>query len=135
MNDRIDWGEGSFEFVTNRDLESMSVKQYCSNAPFVLCKYCLGENCEFIKNLAAQTSEAVYKTLFDESFDDENVLFSKISSIATEIKKSLLDSVDECAYMCAFVQLLLLVDEETCVDVTDELAKSLCAAFSALVKE
>lgn len=30
MNDRIDWGEGSFEFVTNEELENIKIKKYPS---------------------------------------------------------------------------------------------------------
>ena len=30
MNDRIDWGKGSFEFVTNEELENIKIKRYPS---------------------------------------------------------------------------------------------------------
>lgn len=135
MNDRIDWGEGSFEFVKKQDLESIPVKQYRSNTPFALCKHCLGKKCEFLKFIAGQASKDVYKILFGESLDDENVLFSKVSSIAAEIKNALSGSTDEYVYMCAFVQLLQLVDDETCVDITDELVERLCIAFSDVINE
>lgn len=133
MNDRIDWSDGSFEFVTKHEIETMPIKQYLSANSFAMCKYCSGMNCESYKPVAEEIALKIFNEYFEESLADEGVLYSKLKDIAVEFKKTLEKNGDKsaCACACAFIQLLQLIDEETEIDITDELGRKLNAAFAA----
>lgn len=130
MNDRIDWGDGSFEFVTQQELDNMNVKQYRNTHPFALCKYCVKKNCELHRSVAEQAAEIVFNKYFEESSGDTSYLFLKLKDIAAELKRTLDKAGNESVYICAFIQLLQMIDEETMIDITDEVAKKLYIAFS-----
>lgn len=128
MSNKINWSDGSFEFVTKQELDAMPIKQYSSACPFAMCKYCDSKDCNSYKTIAENVVEDIFYKCLDEALD-EAILFSKLKEIVVELRKALNNVVDKSVYFCAFIQLLQLIDEDTMIDITDEVAQKLYAAF------
>ena len=129
MSNKIHWSDGSFEFVTKQELDAMPIKQYRSEGPFAMCKYCDSKNCGSNKAVTENVVADIFNKCLDETLDDEAILFSKLKEIVIELRKALNNMDDKNAYSCAFIQLLQLIDEDTILDITDEVAQRLYVAF------
>ncbi len=129
MSQRIDWSDGSFEFIDEAELTKLNFKEYkTANGPFSICKFCVGKQCDINRAKAEEVSQLIFDQYFTKDMDDEKVMLSVMSKLPYNLGAD--PSVEgENFSTCVVLHLLQKIDEETSVEVDDALIKEALKVF------
>lgn len=120
MSNRINWDDGSFEFVDDESLKKLNIKKYAGeNCPLLTCRFCSERNCSIYQVKAAEISKLIFDRYFDEDTDDATFVLATLEKLPNDFKTEL-GLVDEKFSTCVAVHLLQKIDEETSIDVSDD---------------
>lgn len=124
MSNKINWDDGSFEFVDEEALKKLNTKKYAHSAcPFANCKFCVERNCSIYQDKAAEASKLIFDRYFDEYTDDVAFVLATLEKLPNDLKTEL-GLVDGKFSTCVAVHLLQMIDEETVIDASDDLIQN-----------
>lgn len=130
MSNKINWDDGSFEFIDENALKKLNTKKYNTHSacPFMNCKFCMEKNCSIYRGRAAEVSQLLFDKYFDEDTDDIAFVVSTLEKLPDDLKTELGLS-DGKFSTCVAVHLLQKLDEETMIDAPDELIQKAIKIF------
>lgn len=121
MSNKINWDDGSFEFIDEDALKKINTKKYAHSAcPLANCKVCVERNCSMYRDRAAEASRLIFDRYFNEDTDDVTFVLTTLEKLPNDLKTEL-GLVDGKFSTCVAVHLLQKIDEETMIDASDEL--------------
>lgn len=126
MNKRIDWIDGSFEFISKQELENMKIKKYDNSIPFSFCENCTDRDCEANRSTAQTQAYKLFGNHFFEPMSAAQAL-QAIKGADVELRQTIAETS---LWGCVAVHLMQLIDEETSIDVTDELGKTIYSVLT-----
>lgn len=120
MSNRINWDDGSFEFIDEESLKKLNTKKYAgTNCPLLTCRFCAEKKCTIYQAKAEEVSQLIFAKYFDENID-EDVVISTLDEHLNEIGIDF-GFADRNLLACVILHLLQKIDEETMIEVTDAL--------------
>lgn len=129
MSDKINWDDGSFEFIDANTLKKLDTKKYLhSSHPFVNCKFCVGKKCSIYKTKAAEVSQLIFNRYFDENTNDASFVLSTLEKLPNDLRTEF-ELEDGQLASCVAIHLVQKIDEETLIDVSDELIQNIIKKF------
>lgn len=124
MSNKINWDDGSFEFIDEDALKKLNTKKYThSTLPFANCKFCTERNCSIYRDRAAEVSQLLFDRYFDEDTDDVTFVLATLEKLPNDLKTEL-GLMDGKFSTCVAVHLLQKIDEETMIDASDDLIQN-----------
>lgn len=129
MSDKINWDDGSFEFIDANALKKLDTKKYLhSSHPFVNCKFCLEKKCNIYRTKAAEVSQLIFNRYFDENTNDASFVLSTLEKLPNDLRTEF-GLADGQLASCVAIHLVQKIDEETMIDVSDELIQNIIKKF------
>ena len=116
MNGRIDWSNGTFEFLSDQDIEKMQIDLYGNNLPYSFCRYCIHQDCKSYAVQADKEAQVVFQELFSDASN---------KVLDWQDLKRYFTNKDKHLEVCVLIHLLQMIDEETELDISDEIVPQL----------
>ncbi len=121
MSNKINWDDGSFEFIDEDALKKLDTKKYSvTSTPLSSCKFCTHKQCQSYVTKATEASQFVYDKYFNEDTDNEDIVLSTLENLPKDISGEL-GLTDANLATCFILHILQKIDEETMVEVNDAL--------------